>query len=226
MPALAERRGDFDQWYAARIGWSHDRFHVVDAVNGEILPKAHNVDGLIISGSAHCVQDYAPWSVKAGQWIADVVEAGIPTLGICYGHQLIADEFGGQVGVNPEGREIGVSWIEKTREDPLFEGLPNRFLAIQTHVDAVLRAPDFAEVIGSNSVCSIQAMAVGDTTRTVQWHPEFDTEVIAHYINVRREIIDEESGAGHADELLASLKEVDTGTIILRNFVDHFLGGY
>ena len=88
MPELAARKGDFCDWYAQSIGWSLDRFQVVDVVGGEPLPAPEQVEGLIISGSAHSVTDEAPWSVAAGQWATQVVRAGIPTLAICYGHQL------------------------------------------------------------------------------------------------------------------------------------------
>jgi GMP synthase (glutamine-hydrolysing) len=224
MPELSDRRGDFDQWYANAVGWSVDRFHVVDAVGGDPLPNPHNVDALIMSGSALCVQDHAPWSVKAGHWASQVVEAGIPTLGICYGHQLLADELGGLVDKNPGGREMGVSLIDRLRDDPLFDGLPTQFPVIQTHVDAVLRAPDIAEVIAQNAISPIQAMSIGDTVRTVQWHPEFDADIIGHYISIRSEVIDSESGDGTAKKWLSELKNVDSGQIILRNFFDHFLG--
>ena len=141
MPELAERKGDFDAWFARRFGWPVHRFRVVDAVGGEALPPAGSVDGLVISGSAHCVHDYPDWSVRAGAWIAEVIALGIPTLGVCYGHQLIGDVLGGEVGLNPLGREMGVCPVKQHGDDPLFEGLPREFAVIQTHVDAVNTLP-------------------------------------------------------------------------------------
>ncbi len=225
MPELAARRGDFDLWYAQLAGWSPDRFHVVDAVGGAPLPHPHNVDALIVSGSAHCVSDYEDWSIAAGEFMADVVNAGIPTLGICYGHQLISDCLGGSVGVNPAGREIGISIVHQHGEDPLFDGLPDAFPVIQTHVDAVLETPENALIIASNRNTKNQAMAIGDCTRTVQWHPEFDIDIIGHYISVRSEAIDSEFGGGHAEKLLKSLTPVSTGKVIMRNFLNYFAAG-
>tara|TARA_B100001093_G_scaffold512700_1_gene583071 strand:+ start:277 stop:993 length:717 start_codon:yes stop_codon:yes gene_type:complete len=225
MPELAARRGDFDLWYAQLAGWSPDRFHVVDAVGGEPLPNPHNVDALIVSGSAHSVADYAAWSVASGQFMTEVVNAGIPTLGICYGHQLIGDCLGGRVGVNPAGREIGISVITQRGDDPIFDGLPTNFPVIQTHVDAVLDAPGAAEIIASNDNTEIQAMAIGKRTRTVQWHPEFDIDIIGHYITVRAEAIESEFGPGHASKLLKALQPVETGRVIMRNFLNNFAAG-
>jgi len=223
MPELAARKGDFCHWYAEKIGWSLDRFVVVDVVGGEALPDPASVEGLIISGSAHCVADEAPWSVAAGKWASQVVRSGVPTLAICYGHQLLAHTMGGQVGLNPKGREIGVLPMKKVIDDQIFHGLPDTFPVIQTHVDAVLRLPDNAEQIATNSHCTFQAFRWGDNVRAVQWHPEFDAEVIKHYIHVRQDAIDAEGGPGTAARILNAVQDVDSGAIILRNFVRYFL---
>lgn len=223
MPELAERKGDFDAWFARRFGWPVDRFRVVDAVGGEALPPAGSVDGLVISGSAHCVHDYADWSVRAGAWIAEVIALGTPTLGVCYGHQLIGDVLGGEVGLNPAGREMGVCPVQQHGDDPLFEGLPEEFPVIQTHVDAVNSLPDGAVMIASSPLTAIQAMAIADHVRTIQWHPEFDAEVIRHYITVRTEMIDSEMGPGAAKRMLNEVSEVSSGHIIVQNFMRHFL---
>ncbi len=223
MPELAARRGDFHDWYAHQIGWSADRFHVVDVVGGEPLPDPHGVDGLIISGSAHSVVDEADWSVAAGQWASQVGRAGIPTLAICYGHQLLAHEMGGRVGLNPAGREIGVTEVTQCHPDPLFEGLPDTFPVIQTHMDAVLELPTGADPLATNALCTHQAYRLGDTLRAIQWHPEFDADVISHYIQVRSAMIDAEGGEGCAQRILSEVRDVASGRLILRNFVRHFL---
>ena len=223
MPELARRKGDFDTWFARRFGWPVDRFRVVDAVGGESLPAPGSVDGLIISGSAHCVHDYADWSVRAGHWISEVMTLGTPTLGVCYGHQLIGDVLGADVGVNPRGREMGVCRVEQHGDDPLFEGLPRHFPVIQTHVDAVNTLPTGASTIASSTLTEIQAMAIGDHVRTIQWHPEFDGEVIRHYITVRAHLVDGEFGPGTAQRMLDGARDVSSGPVIIQNFMRHFL---
>ncbi len=223
MPELRERKGDFDAWFARRFGWPADRFRVVDAVGGEPLPAAGSVEGLIISGSAHCVQDHEEWSVRSGSWIAQVMDLGTPVLGVCYGHQLIAEVMGGAVGVNPAGREMGVCPIQQLGDDPLFEGLPKCFPVIQTHVDAVNGLPDGSSVIARSDLTEIQAMAIGDHVRTIQWHPEFDADVIRHYITVRAHLVDAELGSGASERMLEGVVEVTSGQTIIQNFMRHFL---
>ena len=223
MPDLAKRRGDFDQWFARRFGWPVDSFQVIDAVGGQALPAPDTIDALIISGSAHTLTDYADWSVRATAWVELVLSHGTPTLGVCYGHQMIGEILGGQVGINPRGREVGVHLVDKRTDDPLFEGLPDRFPVIQTHRDAVLRVPDGANVIARSELCDIQALAIGDHVRTIQWHPEFDAEIIRYYIRARSSLIDGELGRGTSERILSHVREVDSGAIIVRNFMRHFL---
>ena len=223
MPELSARKGDFDEWFAQLFGWPKDRFHVVDAIGGDPLPDPSGVDGLIISGSACSVTERPDWSVRSGKWVGSVIESMIPVLGICYGHQLIADAFGGSVGLNPAGREIGVCSITQKGDDPIFDGLPQQFSVIQTHVDMVLTRPTNAIEIAQNSMGVNQAMAIGDHVRTVQWHPEFDGDVIRHYIRVRADLIDAEMGHGAAKDIESKVTDVNSGPVIARNFIEHFL---
>jgi GMP synthase (glutamine-hydrolysing) len=220
---LRPRRGDFHDWFAARVGWPLDRFHVVEAVEPD-LPDPRGVDGVLVSGSAASVHDHEPWSVRAGEWLAAAADAGVPILGVCYGHQLLGDTLGGRSERNPNGREIGVVEVTRFADDPLFEGLPPAFPAIATHRDAVTVAPPGARVLAGNANTPIQAMALGPNVRTVQFHPEFDADVIRHYLRSRADAVDAELGPGAAARLLAEVNDVPTGPRILANFFRHWLG--
>lgn len=221
---LAETHGDFEHWFARALGWPLDRFAVIDAVAGDPLPDAGSVDGVIVTGSPANVHHHDPWSVRAGEWLAEVAAADRPLLGVCYGHQLLADALGADVRANPNGREMGVCEIEVTADDPLFDGLGARFVAVETHLDAVLTLPAGARLLARTEQTPIQAFALGENVRTCQWHPEFDHVALAHYIEKRRALIDQERGPGAADRLLAGVRPLDTGPTLLRNFVTHYLG--
>ncbi len=223
VPELLARKGDYEAWFARACGLPLDRFEVIDGTRLDSpLPDPGNVDGLIITGSAARVHDHEPWSVRCGEWSRAVWAAGVPTLGVCYGHQLLGEVLGGEVGPNPNGREMGVLPVE-VEDDPLFEGLGRRFLTILTHLDAVNRPPPGAEVIGGTALCAVQAMRLGAHGRTVQFHPEFDAEVIAHYIDMRRPLLDAEFGAGAADAMLAQVQPAPSGPAIMKNFLRHWL---
>lgn len=220
---LKARRGDYEQWFAAALGWPVDQLTVIDGTDLDAILPDPAVDGLIITGSPASVHHREAWSERCGAWIKQVVEAGVPTLGVCYGHQLLGDVFGGEVGPNPNGREMGVVEMQITAHDPLFEGLPTRFPVIETHTDAVNAAPAGAKILAATENTPVQAMAWGDHCRSVQWHPEFDADIIRHYIKARAELIDAEGGPGAAQRLLETVVDVRSGPTIMSNFARHWL---
>ena len=224
IPDLLVSHGDFVDWYARCLGWSRQSFVEIDGLGEGVYPDPSGIDGLIITGSVCSVQDREPWSVVATEWVTKVIGAGIPILGICYGHQMLGDILGAPVGLNPRGREIGVSPVTQIGDDPLFQGLAETFSVIQTHVDAVLTCPDEAQVIATNEKTRIQALAHGDLVRGIQWHPEFDDEIITQYVHARAHLIEAESGPLAVKEILANIGPVPSGSIILRNFMSYFLG--
>lgn len=230
FPELATRRGDFEDWFSASLARSAAaQYHravrvlVADAQADGELPALSGIDGVLVTGSPATVHDREPWSVRAGQWLAAAVVAGAPVLGVCYGHQLLADSSGGRSGTNSAGREIGVTEVEVHSDDLLFAGLPPRFPVLTSHCDAVLAAPPHGRVLASNAHTAIQALAFSPRARTVQWHPEFDADIMRYYLTVRAPFIDVERGAGTTTRLLAELREVPSGPVILANFIRHFV---
>jgi GMP synthase (glutamine-hydrolysing) len=107
LPTMAARRGDFEDWILAGLGTDVDRTMVVDVYNGDILPAYCDVCGAVITGSNAMVTDHHDWSERTAAWLRGAVERDIPTLGICYGHQLLAYALGGEVSDNPNGLEVG-----------------------------------------------------------------------------------------------------------------------
>src|SRR3546814_6485680 len=93
-----------------------------------------------------------------------------------YGHQLLAHALGGEVGDNPNGRKMGtvaVDLLPAAADDPLFTGLPDRFLAQATHQQSVLRAPEGATVLARSDHDDCHAFRWGEAAWGVQFHPEF-----------------------------------------------------
>src|SRR3546814_4405831 len=81
------------------------------------------------------VTERRDWSEATAAWLREAAHAGVPVFGICYGHQLLAHALGGEVGDNPNGRKMGtvaVDLLPAAADDPLFAGLPDRFLAQAT----------------------------------------------------------------------------------------------
>ncbi|MGH7296683.1 MAG: glutamine amidotransferase, partial [Polyangiaceae bacterium] len=172
--------------------------------------------GFVITGSSASVTERAPWMLRAEGLVREIEAAGAPLLGICFGHQMVAQALGGEVRRNPRGREIGTVRVERAADDPLFAGLPSAFEANATHVDSVVRLPARAEVLASTSLDPVAAFRVGPAVRAVQFHPEFDADAIRGYLEARAHLIRDEGKDPAA--LLAGVRDDTRGRDVLRNF--------
>ena len=220
---LKKSEGCYEQWFSRLFG-SQIVWEIIDAPYGASLPAPKKVESLVITGSPVSVYERRSWSVNCCAWLAKVWLQKIPILGVCYGHQLMADALGGEVKASPNGREMGAIKVEQHFNDPLFSGLNTIFNVWQTHIDEVSQVPDQAKIIASNDHCPVQAMSIGDHCRTVQWHPEMNQAIMAHYVQERREVIDQGWGAGEANKLLDNLPTiVKSGPTIADNFKRHWL---
>ncbi len=221
LPELRPRRGDYEDWIVERLGLPWERIELVVVYEGETLPDPHEPAGVVVTGSSALVSAREPWSERAAAWLREAVATGTPLLGICYGHQLLAHALGGRVGRNPRGREIGTVALElhaAAREDPLLGGLPAQLKVQATHVESVLELPPGARLLASSATDPHQAFACGERAWGVQFHPEFDAEVVRTYLEVRREEI---RGEGIDPESLErAVEESPHGTRLLRRFAE------
>jgi GMP synthase (glutamine-hydrolysing) len=187
---------------------------------GEELPAPHETDGLVITGSAAMVSEAEPWSERTAVWLRDAVEAGVPILGICFGHQLLAHALGGVVGPNPRGREIGtvsLALTDSAATDPLLGGLPVRIDVHATHLESVLDLPPGAQLLASSDLDPHHAFRMpGRPVWGVQFHPEFSAEVTRGYIVAKRD--DMRAEGMDPDRLLAGVRDTPWGGEILTRF--------
>ena len=166
------------------------------------------------------VTDDLPWSLGCEHWLRELVERDVPVLGVCYGHQLLARAFGGEVGFNSRGDEVGttaVALTEAGRHDPLFGGLPDELIVQNSHRQSVLSLPPDARLLASNDHDVHQAFAIGKRAWGMQFHPEFDADIMRGYLEDRSEGL-QERGVDTA-KLHAATRDSDHGTRVLRNFV-------
>lgn len=149
--ASMRRHGGFPHWIRVAAGLSEREVDTVDVEGGAALPDAGSYAGVIVTGSGAMVTEREAWSERSADWLHGAAHAGVPLLGICYGHQLIAHALGGEVGDNPRGREMGTFEIETTgaaEADPLFAGAGPRFLAQTFPVQRSTARADVAAHVG------------------------------------------------------------------------------
>jgi len=184
MSSLKAARGDFEDWILAGMGVEARHALVVDVAEGQTLPRPENDAAIVITGSHDMVSDRLEWSERTAAWLASAVSHGAPILGICYGHQLLAHALGGDVNYNPRGQEMGtteVTVLAEASTDPLLRGLPEAINVHVSHSQSVLRLPPGALRLAGNDWDRNQAFRVGDCAWGVQFHPEFDAEIMRAY---------------------------------------------
>lgn len=158
----------------------------VELDEGEPIPPLDGYDALIVMGGPMDVFDEAklPWLVPEKAAIREAVrERGMPYLGFCLGHQLLADALGGRCERMARA-EVGILEVEVTaagRGDPLFRGLPRRFQALQWHGVAVTQLPEGGVALASSPMCAIQAQRIGPRAWGVQYHVEMTDETIPEW---------------------------------------------
>jgi GMP synthase (glutamine-hydrolysing) len=192
LEQLRVRRGDYEDWILAGAGVSADAARVVSVFAGELLPAPDSPRGVIVTGSSAMVSERAPWSEKAAAWLRDAVDAGTPVLGICFGHQLLGHALGGRVGPNPRGREMGtvrVELREEARDEPLLGTFTGPLRVQATHVESLLELPPGGRLLAGNAADPHHAFAWGERAWGVQFHPEFDADVMRAYLAARREVL-------------------------------------
>lgn len=220
LSEIAERRGDFEKWIERALGNVGLPIDVqaVFGSDGVDLPELASLAGVIVTGSSAMVSHEEPWSEATAAWLSGVVEAKTPCLGICYGHQLLAKALGGRVGPNPRGREIGTVRValDGTREDSLLEELGTAVRMQASHVESVLALPANAELRGTTTLDPHHAFCVAGHAWGVQFHPEFDADVMRGYIRGRRDALIEEDL--DPDALLRAVEDTPSGDQLLARF--------
>ncbi len=147
------------------------------------LPAMHGLDslhraeaglrGVVVLGSGASVNDDLPWQDDLREWLAPRVRGGLPVLGLCYGHQLLADLLGGRIGFlhGDEHKERGLRRI-RLEPDPLW-GAACEGYAIVSHREVVVDVPPGCVLRGHTELVEVEAFAHADLpVWGIQAHPE------------------------------------------------------
>jgi GMP synthase-like glutamine amidotransferase len=163
--------------------------HVIELDENQQIPDLNYYDALWVMGGPMDVwqESEYPWLVEEKAAIRKAVsELGMPYVGICLGHQLLADALGGEVGLG-EHTEVGVMEIHKTdagKSSSYLKKMPNKINCLQWHSAEVKHAPIGMDILSYSEKCSIQSLSSGSRVLTMQYHQEITASAISDWSTI------------------------------------------
>jgi len=158
-------------------------------VNNGNLPPTTEFDALVVTGSRASVYWDKDWIDPLVDYVGRAAADGVPILGVCYGHQVLAEALGGRVS-GMDTFELGYNEIEQVDDDPLFAGMGEAFTVFTSHGDSVIELPPGAELIARNEY-GVHGFR-RDHCWGVQFHPEYDIETAREIAESKRERLGDE----------------------------------
>ena len=153
-------------------------FDECSPVPGEALPAADAYDGYLLTGSRHSSYEDGEWIRDIRQFLRQAIDLKRPVFGICFGHQIMADAFGGQTTKADNGWGVGA------QEYIASLGRPNDKAGFFVfHQDQVTCVPPAAKVIGGSAHCPNGFLEYSFPALSVQFHPEFTAEYVEALAN-------------------------------------------
>ncbi len=169
-------QGDYDAMFRRLLAGQGYDFVTFDVVDGQFPDGPQAADAWLITGSKHGAYEDHPWIPPLEGLIREIKTSGAPLIGVCFGHQIIAQALGGKVEKFAGGWSVG-------KQDYEIAGKPMSLNA--WHQDQVVELPPETEVIGANAFCANAALVIGGNVLTIQPHPEFTAAVIGGLIEHR-----------------------------------------
>ncbi|MXV62963.1 hypothetical protein GS429_12965 [Natronorubrum sp. JWXQ-INN-674] len=186
-----------------------------DATAGEV-PDDFDYDGAVVTGSRSSVYWDEDWMVPTKAWVADAIDHGMPFLGVCWGHQLLADVLGGTVE-DMGAYEVGYSDIEHHGDSRLFDGIGEQFTAFTSHSDEVSELPPGADPLAENRYSNHGFRK--DRVFGVQFHPEYDMKTARELVH-RKELSDERLDSILGEITDANYRRACEAKLVFDNFLE------
>ena len=155
---------------------------------GQMPDSTRDQDGWLCSPSRLSVYDDIAWLRDVEQLLRDIVSTEAPYVGICFGHQLMAQALGAVVQKAEYGWGIGSKQYDIHLAEPWMTPAATQIRLAASHQDQVMSLPDQAELLASSDYCAIGGMKIGERAWTLQVHPEFSSELASSLLATRQQL--------------------------------------
>ena len=184
--ALIERFDPYPVMFERFLGLAGREleFDSYSVLRGEMPPSVDACDGWLITGSRHGAYDPLEWIAPLEDFIRALEQANKPLIGVCFGHQIIAQALGGKVVKSDRGWGVGLHHYRIDRRTDWMLEAGDRVAMYVFHQDQVVDLPPRAEVFASSDFCPYAGLVYGDSIISVQGHPEFERSYMKALIDL------------------------------------------
>ncbi len=193
---------------------------VFNVTKGEYpdLSASDHFDGFISSGARYSVYDNDPWIFRFKEFVRKLYDHNMKFVGICFGHQMMAEALGGKCEKSDQGWGVGIKEVKIYKKMPWMQPELDSYRMIVSHADQVMMIPENSEVLGGNSHCPCSIYTVGENFLGIQAHPEFTPAFEKDIMSVREDRI----GKKAINEAIPTLTE-QTDEAVVTRWIIHFI---
>ncbi len=181
---LIPRFGTYGRMFHALLGPDHD-YRAFDVQTGDWPGAPESSDAYIVTGSSAGVYETDPWIAELMEFLR-AARGRTKLVGVCFGHQAMAQAFGGQVIKSPKGWGVGLHTYDVRHFAPWIDGARDISVAA-SHQDQVVEPPPGSRVIAASAFTPFGMLDYpGEGMVSIQLHPEFASEYAEALIESRR----------------------------------------
>jgi GMP synthase-like glutamine amidotransferase len=212
-PDALRDQGDYPDFFETLLAGKGLTFRRWAVLRNELPASVTDCDGWLITGSRHGAYEPHAWIPPLEDFIRAAYAAHVPVVGVCFGHQIIAQAMGGKVEKYQGGWSVGPTEYDFSGE---------KFTLNAWHQDQVVEKPEMAQVIATTDFCANAGLLYDDRMFTVQPHPEFRREFVEGLIKYRGPgLVPDEILADATRKLDTKLDSPTMADRIARFFLDH-----